>query len=127
MNPELQKELMQRLDALTAKMGVTSEYLWETLVGQAFIEAMTSVVFVPIYVILVWFLFSRYIKIPVKSSRGGVEAVDDEFIGAIGRIFPGVLCLVLMVAALIRLEAMPTQLLNPEYWALKELLKALGG
>ena len=118
---ELTKEFLTRLDALADKLGTTADYLWIVLVKQAQIEAIESI-FILISGIgttyftmkLWWWLVPR------------IEAAEHEdggwiFLGVISSI----VSIVLIISSMFSVFSIPTKLLNPEYWALQEIMKVL--
>jgi H+/Cl- antiporter ClcA len=119
---ELQKEVFSRLDALADKLGVVSGHLWEVLVRQAYVEAISSCVFFVLAVIAIFGIY-RYGVLTfakIKSNEWDDFAiVPFTVIGVLVGLFSGI-AIVTCVGTII------TGFANPEYAALNSVLKALG-
>jgi len=99
------------LQALASKLGVTAEYLWGVLLKQAPISAALDFAFIA-FVALLWCVIYRFRK-----------HLDD--FNVILFFFGVIIMVVLTVLAVIIVFVAPTALLNPEYWALKQVLSAI--
>jgi len=107
----MQEELLKRLDALAAKLGVAAEHLWDVLVRQGQIEGMRGVV-LAVVGFVVMLIAGR------KAARAFRENRDDATMGWV------ILCFLSGGAALVG-QADAWYLLNPEYFALRQLLELL--
>lgn len=118
----MNQEILQRLDALAAKLGVTATHLWAVLVRQAYVEFATSVAFAVIIAIATYG-FVRVVR------HGIAQEWYDDYDG-LPQIFTGIVGIVLGVCWLVALVGVVQgigYLINPEYFALHEVIKALGG
>ena len=112
MNEATQKMIEQ----LAAKLGTTAEHLWGVLCRQAPISAVVGLACdaaLLCLVVLAW----------RKLSRVDVENWDNDL--EKGALY-GVLAIATAIAVAYALNALPIEiagLLNPEYWALKQVLK----
>lgn len=106
----------QILDALAARFGSTGAHLWLVLQRQAYVE---------FYVALAWCALAIGICAAIwrKSVASWKDPLDEEssVVFAVG----GVLCMVGLVVATIGLFVALPGVLNPEYFALREILRAL--
>ena len=109
MNEQMQQELLNRLDALAAKLGTTAEHLWGVLIYQARIDALVSAIGFVVFGLITMFLYKV------------VRNADDE----IDRIFPAVGMVITFGIAIACLFSIWTPLLNPEYFALQKVLEVL--
>ena len=115
------QEMLKRLDALAEKLGTTAQYLWHVLVKQGIamglVDATTAVAFLVATIIGI-----VYAKKLVKWLLGP-DGIEDVW-------FPAILligsCIGMTIAALCYAQSAILELYNPEYWALQELLKAVG-
>ncbi len=109
-------EILKRLDALAAKLGVTADHLWGVLIRQARIEAYEWIAWGALWLALsclTWYLTIKLYK-------------DDDKDGEL-LITMGIASLTTTVVGLICMSGTPGLLLNPEYWALKQVAAMLGG
>jgi hypothetical protein len=130
MTPELQKELLSRLDALAAKLGTTSDHLWAILIRQAKIVAIEDALWILMAIAFSVLLgkaalwVTRTEKANEKQEWNQRSPIAWDY-GPV--IFfsgiAGVACLILDVLAFVSLFELPTLLLNPEYWALTQILQ----
>lgn len=105
------------IEKLAQKLGTTSEYLWGVLINQAKVSAFTSlvlVVFTLIFGIVLYKLHKRF------SKKGTYNELDDLTVAPMV-----VLALVFVISLGCSAYKIPNIIngfLNPEYWALKEVL-----
>lgn len=136
------------IDAIAEKLGVASEHVYEVLVTQAILTGWMQIV---VGIILVAFMiistflaykinFSKdYKKIKVQTNYGQLtelepdnvwakiyEALSDTSFGSVVFI-AYIMILIVGVVSVIGLVDGIMNVLNPEYYAIKELLKVLGG
>jgi hypothetical protein len=119
-------EILKRLDALAAKLGVTGNHVWTILVKQARVEAAKDLIFALIAVgalagcikgfRLLW-KRSRALK---NDASTGLND-DGEGFGAICLALIGTFAL--MVAVHYSMATV-TELINPEYFALQQIINA---
>jgi len=113
-NEEVQKKAMEMLEALAEKLGTTLEHLWEVLLLQAKVEAVEAGL-----VFLTGASVGLYGLWLVNKARD-VKDNDDQ---AIRWFLGGALALIGLIPAFGNLLKLPTLLINPEYWALREVLR----
>ncbi|MEK4267913.1 hypothetical protein [Bacillus sp. FSL W8-0940] len=115
---------MEYIDKLAAKLGVAAEHVYGVLVKQAFANGVTNVIFGAL-VILATIILSIYTaKFVKKHHRNhGMDGVD----------------LLILIAFCLTFIVLPTfggitsvangimALINPEYYAIKEILDTIGG
>lgn len=122
----MNEKLAELLAQLAAKLGTTVEHLWAVLVHQAKVEALVSIGWDIAAVV--------YVALLIKKLPGWFQAVadyDDEgeggkafcmLFGAVAGVVVGVVAFIGIIATV---GTTVTQLANPEYWALKEILEVL--
>jgi hypothetical protein len=117
--PELSKELLARLDALGAKLGVAGTEIWRILVQQAQIEAIYDGIGLVVGLIFAG-LCCRSVKWLIREcdKPGKYDNVEAGIWAVVGS---GVLALLLIGTGL----DVFGKLLNPEYWALQQILEVL--
>lgn len=109
-------EILKRIDALAAKLGVAGAELWRILVKQAKVDAISDVAWAIVSIAIIF----GVIKLEYWAVRRNEKEEDDWIIGiTIISVIVGVTFLIVGIASLMDL---PTALFNPEYRAL-ELLK----
>jgi hypothetical protein len=110
------------LEKLATKLGTTSEYLWGVLIRQAAISATTDLIYVILIGCLgvaIWKLHKRFLK---KDAHGDTVYENNE-----GLVVTPMLCAAIIfgfaaIWAFFAIGDIFTAYLNPEYWALKEIL-----
>lgn len=122
MDANLTNEVLKRIDALAAKLGTTGEYLWTVLVRQARVEAIQNIVTVILSAIV--------IAVSIAVLKWGIRReVENDWWGEPGNItaiIASVTLAIVCTVIIIQLSnAIPTLLMNPEYWALKQVLEAM--
>ena len=109
------KDVTQLLEQLAIKLEVTVEYLWAVLLKQAMISGLMSAFFL-LFIGITGFILYRIVKSYDKLNDSG------EFLWVIG--FPaGVICWsICLLIGLFEVSNMVTAFVNPEFWALDEIL-----
>lgn len=112
MNPEI----LQRLDLLAAKLGVTAAHLWSVLVRQVYLEPIKDAG----YLLVVGGIALGFLIAAVKVGK------DDQDLGS-GLFFASSAAWFIFVLILLGTIGDLAALANPEYAALHEVLKAIAG
>lgn len=115
------------IESLASKLGTTAEHLWGVLVRQAPISGIVDLVLcVAITVVTVWFVAL------VKNKTTEPESTDEDryphaawrdeaaVLAWVVALFVGVFALVCVIGSA---QGIAAAFANPEYWALKQLLK----
>lgn len=114
-------EVLQLIETLAAKLGTTVEYLWAVLLKQAFVSATISVIFIAFTIICGIFLFAFHLQFSrQQDSRYSIYEESDTtciVMGLLGIVYVG-----LFIGAVINVENVIIGYLNPEYWAVSQLL-----
>lgn len=110
---------LQALTTLAAKLGTTAEYLWGVLLRQAPVTGALDLAVIAAWVAgCVWLV--RFVR---RKTAGQKPEWDDEM----GRVFGwGGAVLVCSLVAIIggaSIGPAVTAIVNPEYWALRQILK----
>lgn len=116
MEEKLIEELMTRLDVLAAKLGVTVEHLWDIFTKQAYIEGF--------YAIFWAISFSAMLFCGHKLLKNLWNEADEDIakgFTAIGFMVLYIFCVVEIGCSIDHVRA----LINPEYFAFKEILKLI--
>lgn len=114
------QELLKRLDALGDKLGVAGAHLWSVLVRQAYIEGVTDLVVAG----LVGIVFVVAFCIGKKCVEIVNEGDSDEIhiVVLMVSVLIGALC---AVAIWYNVVSGLQELLNPEFFALKNVIDSL--
>jgi len=111
----MDKNTQEVIQQLASALGTTTEKLWGILLRQAFIDGIDRAVWIipeALAAILLW----RYCWRKLMSE----DADDCEPPFMVGLVIAGIFALV----ALYNASTFYQQLLNPEYWALQQILTA---
>jgi hypothetical protein len=111
------EEILKRLDALAVKLGVTGTHLWGVLVQQARIEAFECIGWA-----LVWIGIGIFC---VRKARKSLKFEDPDKYFEIRLGLYAAFAVSIFICFML-LAGVPSQIINPEYWALKEVIKAVG-
>lgn len=110
----MEQEVINIINVLAEKLGTTAEYLWAVLTKQAIITAATlsGQTLIMISVSLIAYKFGR-------KHSGNWDEILAVFYWVGYVVFAGITFAVAMNA----INVVTTALANPEYWALKQLIK----
>jgi hypothetical protein len=134
-DPSLQKEIFARLDVLGSKLGVAAGHMYSVLVRQQIVGGVTDAAAAAFFFFVsgwgVYFvakspLFTEY-PYPESASYDERSAIDkkEQRAGYMGAVF-GVAGLIALLIGLCCCGDAISELLNPEYGAIKELLSVIG-
>ena len=112
----MNEELLKRLDLLAAKLNVTATVLWAALIRQARVEAIQDT----IYSVTLLLVVGGLIKVIHWRWKSDDSHDDGGLVLACG-----IAAIVLFVMFLLIASCIPTEFLNPEYFALTRLLEKL--
>lgn len=118
---------LQALNILADKLGTTAEYLWGVLIKQAFIsgvvDAITLLSLAVAVVISGIFIYGKG-KVPPKTQDDPYPHAEwDSEIQMMVWAFYLLAAAFVLVAISINLSTVVAAFMNPEYWALKQILK----
>jgi len=98
---------------LAEKLGTTAEQLWSVLLAQAQLNSISSLC---VYLVWVAVLFVGYKIVNIQAS---------DFCKEMKIVFYGVLSLIFFVYLISSINGVVTGFVNPEYFALNEVLRRL--
>ena len=124
----MDQNTLQALTALAAKLGTTAEYLWGVLLRQAPITGATDLIVMTSWVTAV-VLWARFVSrqtakpAPTAEDRYPSAAWDDDL--GVALAWASVVAIAAITALIIgsSLSTTVAALVNPEYWALRQILK----
>jgi hypothetical protein len=110
----MNEELLKRLDLLAAKLSTTVDHLWSVVVRQARVEAIQDTICLILSLVAAWYLGKWGRWLVADPGKDGIAWVAIAFLGiAVAYVLVSCLC------------SIPTELLNPEYFALHRLMEGL--
>lgn len=147
MDNAIMNKAMELLEQLASNLGVTIEYLWETLVRQKYVEGITNIVMAIIGVVAIIILIfciingtkfanNKYKELAEDRRENGTgycgsyntSSETEDFYNIISKVIPifGLLIIFLMIKTIkYDISYGIQQLLNPDYFALKEILDTI--
>jgi cytochrome bd-type quinol oxidase subunit 2 len=122
---DFKAELLKRLDALAQQLGTSVNYLWHVLVKQGLVQGGTDLM-ISLFLLILSMIALHYAKIGYREGpkdRNERGEWPDRYItlSAIGTLSSALLFGMFMGWLYYGLQ----EVLNPEYYALKELLNAI--
>lgn len=112
--------VLQRLDALAAKLGVTAQYVYGVYVQQARVEAVRDTIWFCLLLLVATALF----VLARKLFQYGIKHRADEWPFFVGGV-TGIGGAVLIMVALGYAYSAVGEWVNPQFWALDTLFRAL--
>ena len=120
----MKEEIAPLLRELASELSTTTEYLWEVMVRQASIYAISSILFAA-FAFIVLILGTLIVYIKSKKAGGLIEYLDPD-----ESPIPLMLTIALtagwflmILGSIVALFDIVTAILNPEYWALNQILR----
>ena len=114
------EQYLPLLEKLASKLGTSAEYLWTVLLKQAPISAFLDMVEYLIIAVVCIISCKLSIFTHKKISKGDW---DDEAYIPLGVVV--IVAIMLAAVAFFSFQGTVTKLINPEYWALKEVIKSV--
>jgi hypothetical protein len=113
----MNNEIVNALEALATKLGTTSEYLWNILLRQAPITAVTDLIqyAFTVFVCILW----------IKKAKVFVAKISNDDWEEEHWIWIILISVILGIFAIAAFFSFPNTiyaLVNPEYWALDRIL-----
>lgn len=143
------EKAMEFLEQLAKELGVAVEYLWSILVKQQYVEGVTNIVmasigFITIIILacclpkVTKFFINKKKEMAEDRKKNGTgycgshttSSESEDFISFLRFATPTAFCvaiLLIFIFSLSDIEFGIKQLLNPDYFALKEILNAISG
>ena len=118
----MDERTLQLVEALAAKLGTTAEYLWGVLLSQAPIHGVVTLLLAIGSILLATLLTVAAVVYSKRRDEDGCRVMSE------GLVMLSTMGLLLLWLFVLSFVATQTQggiiaLLNPEYWALMQVLK----
>ena len=121
MDKEAVEVIMDKLELLASKLGVTGEYMFGIYIKQASVQILSFIVFSCIWVLMLA-LTGWAIKYSIEKDAWKRDEVNPANLSV---IIGGSASIILCVVFLTTLNTVLACYFNPEYYALKQLLSVL--
>jgi len=121
----METQIISFLREITNKLGTKAEYLWSILIKQAQISAITDLFYYLIVIISGVILYKYHKQFSKKEygyNKEYTKYFEDDGTEII-MIALFILWLIFLLVSLMSIEDTITKFINPEYWALKNLIK----
>jgi hypothetical protein len=119
----MNKETLDLLHQLAAKLGTTADHLWAILVRQAFVSGCTDLLFYMFTLAIVCATAKKTKRWTAAMKEADEEPVALFYAGTISASW--VLSLVFIIVSVVSIQDTVAAFVNPEYWALKQILSAV--
>ena len=127
----MEEKAFEYIDAIAANLGVAAEHVYGALLKQAMVSGLRSVVYIIVCLAVGYAIIKVFKRIYSDVKEGEDSIFVDSFGISLGGVFAiiigGVAIIILFFAIMADIGNATTALLNPEYWALKELLNTIKG
>lgn len=121
----MEKEQNELLQQLAEKMGTTTEYLWSVLLKQAPIDSTTTLIQIALVVLFGYVIYKLHLKFSKKKEDGYSNEYDNnpqiEILMFVSVCIFGILA----IASFFCIQSVINGYVNPEYWALKQILDTI--
>jgi hypothetical protein len=118
------------IDAIAAKLGVAAEHVYGILVRQQYVEGITTILGCLTFVAVMFFI-SRKITDLTKSTRESAKKKSfteiSEDLAHVVLVLGWIAFFFALIFASFAIPDSVAKLINPEYYAIKEILDAIGG
>ena len=123
----MEEKAFEYIDSIATNLGVAAEHVYGALLNQAMVSGVRSLVYIIICLAVVYMVIRLLKRIysDVKDGNNNSIFLDGWDISAAGisaSFVGGIALFILFIAIIANISNASTALLNPEYWALKEIL-----
>lgn len=118
MNEQLTQDIMAKLDAIGAKLGVAAEALWGILVNQNVYEGTVFMIIMGFF----WVLAAILLYVGLKRADFNEKTFNRYATMTIIGIVIGVIT---FITTVFMISGATTQILNPQYHAFREITRLL--
>lgn len=105
-------QILQRIDALAAKLGVTAPYLWGVLIKQARVEVLTDAICMVVFSVGIYVCYRVGRRYATVTSEDGGDILCVLCVGA---------AMIMLVSLIVVSRKISTPLFNPEFYALQQI------
>ncbi|MCU7556587.1 hypothetical protein [Macrococcus capreoli] len=118
----MKEETMKYIDQLAKSLNVASEHVYEALLKQAVVSGIMSIVCAIVMLIVTIALVLVIRKAWIKAEY---DPYFDSGDAAMCTFVVGIVLFIVVCVGICAAENGVTALVNPEYWAIKEVLNAI--
>lgn len=127
----MEEKAFEYIDAIAANLGVAAEHVYGALLKQAMVSGLRSLVYIIICLAVGYAIIKMFMRIysDVKEGEDGlfVDSYGVSLGGLFALMFGGMALIIMLLAIMADISNATTALLNPEYWAIKEILDTIKG
>ena len=127
----MEEKAFEYIDAIAANLGVAAEHVYGASLKQAMVSGLRSVVYIIICLAVSYAIIKvlKRVYSDVKEDEEGlfVDSYGVTLGGVFALIFGGIALVIMFFVIMADISNASTALLNPEYWALKEILDTIKG
>ena len=127
----MEEKAFEYIDAIAANLGVAAEHVYGALLKQAMVSGLRSVVYIIICLAVSYAIIKvlKRVYSDVKEDEEGlfIDSYGVTLGGVFALIFGGIALVIMFFVIMADISNASTALLNPEYWALKEILDTIKG
>lgn len=116
-------EAIKLLESIASKLGTTTEYLWNVLLSEAKYDAIVSIIQLTIMTVFIYFTIKLHIKFCKEIDDKNSIYYDNEYTVGLPMIFAAIISAIFIFIILMGLPELISSIFNPEYWALKRILR----
>ena len=128
----MEEKAFEYIDSIATNLGVAAEHVYGALLKQAMVSGVRSVVYIILCLAVVYMVIRMLKKVYTDVKDGNNNSIfldgwDISAAGIIASFAGGIALFILFIAIIANISNASTALLNPEYWALKEILNTIKG
>jgi hypothetical protein len=120
----MNEQTAKLVEQLAKKLGTTADYLWSVLLKQAPISALTDLIYFVLISISGYFLLKVHKTFSKEDEHGDSKYYDNDALAPI-MITLTFIWAILFIVSFFSIGNVINGFLNPEYWALDEILSSL--
>ncbi len=121
----MEQSVYDILSQVASTLGTTVEMLWGVLCRQALIEGISHAGLILIGASIALYGLPKLRRWAAESAKAGNESFD-EALPIVKIIVTALVSLITLIVTAITLHVVLTKIVNPEYHALKYILRAVG-
>jgi hypothetical protein len=130
MNEKVFNKATEYIDAIAAKLGVAAEHVYGILVRQQYVEGITTILGSLIFVAVTFFISRKVTELTrnmrEEAKKKSYTDVSDDMV-VVACVLGWIVFFLSLIFAAFAIPDSIAQLVNPEYYAVKEIFDVISG
>jgi len=122
----MNKDTLDLLKDMAAKLGTTADHLWAVMIRQAYVSFVTDLI---LYIAagIALYAIVKGVRLCLDNKPAGLTGEDRQFGFTVLMVIFSVMGVIVCLLIVCNIPGTITKIVNPEYWALRQILETVKG